>query len=117
MMMNSCKKIVAVLVCALAALPFARPSSLSVQTVQNRDGSSVSIRHFGDEHFHYTETVDGYLVTGDGDGSYVYVDGSGQASSVIAKNAVDRSKDDVDFLEGLDREAALKKYEEQNGGR
>lgn len=117
MMMNSCKKIVAVLVCALAALPFARPSSLSVQTVQNRDGSSVSIRHFGDEHFHYTETVDGYLVTGDGDGSYVYVDGSGQASSVIAKNAVDRSKDDVGFLEGLDREAALKKYEEQNGGR
>ena len=70
MMMNSCKKIVAVLVCALAALPIARPASMAVQTVQNKDGSSVSIRHFGDEHYHYTETADGYLVTG-ADGFYV----------------------------------------------
>lgn len=116
MMMDSCKKIVAVLVCALAALPFARPASMAVQTVQNKDGSSVSIRHFGDEHYHYTETADGYLVTG-ADGYYVYVDASGKASSVVAKNAADRSADDIKFLEGLDQEAARKNHKELNGGR
>ena len=83
-----------VVVCAFAVQLFAHPASMAVQTVQNKDGSSVSIRHFGDEHYHYTETTDGYLIAGEG-GNYVYVDASGKPSSVIAKNVVDRSEDDV----------------------
>ncbi len=106
--------LVALVFCAVAT--FARPASMAVQTVQNKDGSSVSIRHFGDEHYFFTETVDGYLVIGDG-GNYVYVDESGRPSSVVAKNAVDRSADDVEFLEGLDQEAARKKHKELNGER
>ena len=113
---NFIRDLVAVLaICA--GLAFARPASLTVQTVQNRDGSSVSIRHFGDEHYHFTETTDGYLVDSDGSGNYVYVDATGRASSVIAKNAVDRSADDVKFLEGLDREAARKNHKEIYGER
>lgn len=105
-----------VVVCAFAVQLFAHPASMAVQTVQNKDGSSVSIRHFGDEHYHYTETTDGYLIAGEG-GNYVYVDASGKPSSVIAKNVVDRSEDDVKFLEGLDQEAVRKNHKKLNGSR
>ena len=88
------KKSVVVALAICAGVVFARPASMAVQTVQNKDGSSVSIRHFGDEHYHFTETADGYLVTGDGEGNYVYVDASGKPISVLAKNAVDRSDAD-----------------------
>lgn len=111
------KKSVVVALAICAGVVFARPASMAVQTVQNKDGSSVSIRHFGDEHYHFTETADGYLVTGDGEGNYVYVDASGKPSSVVAKNAVDRSDADVKFLEGLDQEAVRKNHKNLNGGR
>ena len=78
-------------VCALVIPASARPAAPGFQTVSNKDGSSVSIRHFGDEHYFYTETSDGFLVTGNGDGSYVYVGEDGTASDVIAKNPADNA--------------------------
>ena len=104
-------------VCALVIPANARPAAPGFQTVSNKDGSSVSIRHFGDEHYHYTETSDGMLVTGNGDGSYVYVGEDGTASDVIAKNVADRTSEEKAFLDGLNQEAVHQKHQELNGGR
>ena len=104
-------------VCALVIPANARPAAPGFQTVSNKDGSSVSIRHFGDEHYHYAETSDGFLVTGNGDGSYVYVGEDGTASDVIAKNPADRTTEEKTFLNGLNQEAVHQKHQELNGGR
>lgn len=104
-------------VCSLVSQVGARPAAPGFQTISNKDGSSVSIRHFGDEHYHYTETSDGMLVMGNGDGSYVYVGEDGSASNVIAKNAVDRTSEEKAFLDGLNQEAVHQKHQELNGGR
>ena len=103
--------------CALVSQVSARPAAPGFQTISNKDGSSVSIRHFGDEHYHYAETSDGMLVTGDGDGSYVYVGEDGLASDVIAKNVADRTPEEKTFLNGLNQEAVRQKHQELNGDR
>lgn len=103
--------------CTLVSQVCARPAAPGFQTISNKDGSSVSIRHFGDEHYHYAETSDGYLVMGNGDGSYVYVGEDGLASKVIAKNAVDRTPEEKSFLNGLNQEAVRQKHQELNGDR
>ena len=101
----------------LASLSFARPAPPGVETVQNKDGSSVSVRYFGDEHYHYAETSDGYLVAIDSVGNYVYVNENGSLSGVVAKNAVDRTEKEKSFLNGLNQETARQKHKELNGGR
>jgi hypothetical protein len=101
----------------LASLSFARPAPPGVETVQNNNGSSVSVRYFGDEHYHYAETTDGYLVAIDSAGNYVYVNENGSLSGVVAKNAVDRTEKEKSFLNGLDQEAAHQNHKELKGGR
>ena len=103
--------------CALVSQVSARPAAPGFQTISNKDGSSVSIRHFGDEHYFFTETSDGLLVVGDGNGSYVYVGEDGTPSKFIAKNPVDRTAEEKAFLNGLNQEAVHQKHQELNGGR
>ena len=103
--------------CTLVSQVNARPAAPGFQTISNKDGSSVSIRHFGDEHYHYAETSDGYLVMGNGDGSYVYVGEDGLASKVIAKNVADRTPEEKSFLSSLNQEAVRQKHQELNGDR
>ena len=103
--------------CTLVSQVNARPAAPGFQTISNKDGSSVSIRHFGDEHYHYAETSDGYLVMGNGDGSYVYVGEDGLASKVVAKNVADRTPEEKSFLSSLNQEAVRQKHQELNGDR
>ena len=102
---------------ALVTQAFARPAAPSFQTLSNKDGSSVTIRYFGDEHYHYAETSDGYLVMLDSAGNCVYVGEDGGPSGVIAKNVEDRTDKEKSFLNGLNQEAAHQKHEELRGGR
>ena len=104
-------------VCTLVSQVGARPAAPGFQTVSNKDGSSVSVRHFGDEHYFFTETSDGFLVTGDGNGSYVYVGEDGTPSKFIAKNPADRTAEEKSFLNELNQEAVRQKHQELNGGR
>ena len=48
--------------CMLASPSFARPAATGIETIRNCDGSSISVRYSGDEHYHYAETSDGILV-------------------------------------------------------
>ena len=102
---------------ALASLSYARPAEIGAITVQNKDGSFVSVQEFGDEHYHFVETSDGILVMRDGNGNYVYVNEDGEASAIVAKDAADRTEEESAFLNGLDQKTVHKNHKERYGGR
>ena len=113
------KKFVSTLlfVCVWATVAVARPAAPGVTTVKNSDGSSLSFLRFGDEHYHFLETEDGYLVTDDGKGGYAYVDELGEVSEFVAKDAAYRTDKENAFLRGLDQKAAHQNYQKLHGDR
>ena len=98
-------------VCAFVTQANARPALPDFRTVSNKDGSTVTIRYLGDEHFLYAETSDGYLVTYDSLGNCVYVGEDGKASNVVARNVAERTDAEKAFLNGLNQEAARENHE------
>ncbi|VBB48046.1 M6 family metalloprotease domain protein [uncultured Paludibacter sp.] len=71
-------------------------------TVNQPDGKTLTIQMHGDEFYKYRTTSDGYLVTQNAEGFYVYanvdVQGRITASSKVAKNQDQRDASDVKFL-------------------
>ena len=48
------------------------------------DGTTLSIRMYGDERFHYLTTLDGYVIAQKEDGFYYYVDFSSTGARVLS---------------------------------
>lgn len=71
-------------------------------TITQPDGVKLTIKINGDEFFKYRTTADGYLVTQNASGYYVYasIDAQGKmiASAQVAKNADKRNAADAQFL-------------------
>ena len=64
-------------------------------TVTQPDGSQLTIKVHGDESFHYTTTLDGFLVRKDKDGFFKYYDFSTQSiTQQIANNIETRSQEE-----------------------
>lgn len=91
-------------------LCFARPANTKIVSVKNADGSELSVRYFGDEHFYYAKTTDGFIVAVDKNKNYVYVNNSGEASNVIANNKEFRSEQELQFIKNLDKEKVKANY-------
>ena len=75
-------------------------------TVTQPDGTTITLRIHGDEEMDYTTTTDGYTVVMNQDGYYVYAlleEGSLVPTQVVARNAAERSLDEVSFLSGVQR--------------
>lgn len=85
-------------------------------TVDNA-GDSLTIRNVGDEHYRYTETLDGYLVIRGEDGVYRYATEEGVAGNVKAKNADRRRVEEKNYLEGIRREKVRNAHFEKNPDR
>lgn len=92
---------------------WAFPANPTPYSIDNA-GDSLTLRNGGDEHYRYTQTVDGYLVISDSDGVYYYVDEEGEASSVKAKNADLRDAFDKSFLQKLDKSKVRKSHQKKN---
>lgn len=105
------------LVGLVPALSLAAPANPRPVVFTQKDGSTVTIRHYGDEHYHFTKTMDGILVTGDGDGSYVYADAEGKPSSYIAKDPEKRTPAEIEFLKTLKQSEVHSKHKALNGNR
>lgn len=88
---------------------WAYPSNPLPVSVDNGE-HSLSIRRLGDEHHRYTQTLDGYLIVRGVDGLYYYADESGTSSGVKAKNTEDRSLQEKNFLQKLDREKIFRAH-------
>ncbi len=74
-------------------------------TINQADGSTLTIRLHGDEFFHYRTSLDGYLVQEHADGLYYYAsfDAAGKltAERVQAKEIAERTTADQQFLRNL----------------
>ena len=86
-------------VCTAFAIP-AHPGAI---TVQQPDGSTLTLRLIGDEWLHFTTTADGYTVVKGSDGYYRYADvlnGQLTATSQVAHDAAGRQAAERAFLAG-----------------
>ena len=93
----------------LAVQCFANPASNNPFTLKQPDGSTVQAREVGDEWFSFIETADGYILQKDRLGFYAYADENGESSGIYARDAQNRSPEDVLFINGLDQDAIYKK--------
>ena len=84
----------------LTAGLWAAPANPTPYSVWN-DGDSLTLRNLGDEHYRYTQTIDGYLVVSDSNGIFYYANEKGVASKVKAKNAQLRTSAEKNFLNNL----------------
>ena len=76
--------------------------------VTQPDGTTLTLRLFGDEWQHITITTDGYTVLKNGQGYYVYAqvnNGQLEESSLVARNADSRTASDREFLDSVGKMA------------
>ena len=76
------------------------------------DGSAITVLLYGDEKFHYTTTIDGFLVRENIDGFLYYtqidtVEGSIALSSFRANDPEKRTAEELTFLQQLNKEKLL----------
>lgn len=89
-------------VCNMMAVP-AHPKAV---TVQQPDGSTLTVRLHGDEWRNFTATSDGYTVVRNQHGSYVYAtleNGQLQPTSLTAHDAAERTAEEQAFLSGISK--------------
>lgn len=100
-----------------ATYSVARPAFPSAKCAPQDDSSCVTVQEFGDEHYHYMTTMDGYLVSYDSASRLVYADSNGEPSAIRASNADKRSDTEKKFLKGLNQRRVLDKHKMKNGNR
>ena len=86
---------------------FSRPAYQGTKRVQQPDGSYVTIRLVGDEYRSFNTTSDGYTLTRNDRGYYVYahldVDGRLAPTELVAHDAEERTMEDKAYLESVGR--------------
>jgi len=92
------------------AITAARPASPVATCIPQSNGDCLTILQYGDEHYHYATTIDGYLVVRDSINDYVYADANATASGRKAHNADKRSTSDKSFLNGLNQREIIGKH-------
>lgn len=113
-------KYIFLLVFSLVIQPaaFAVPATPYPVKVIQPDGSELTIRIHGDEHFSYKTTLDGYLVVSDDEGKYSYAktdaDGKLVSAGIQAKNIENRSKNDIKKLREIPNDSTYQKIAVQN---
>lgn len=90
----------ALAISATAAL--AMPAKPGLHTYRNPDGSQITLRLIGDEHFHTYITTDGLTVARAADGYFKYRSAQG-ISSMRASDPADRPAAETDFLNTASR--------------
>ena len=104
------RKFIVGVILSLSVMPvaYAIMANPNPITITHPDGSQLTIRMHGDENFHYTTTLDGYLVRRDVDGYFKYYDfESRRLTPQVASNATERNTQEVKLLSAL---APAKKY-------
>ena len=83
--------------------------------VTQPDGTTLTIRLYGDEWFNYTTTEDGFMIVKNQQNFYVYatVSQTGQVfpTNLIARNEDARNVSDVNFLKSLDTKSDISRLQ------
>lgn len=99
-----------------AAATYAKPYLPLPQTRAQADGSTLTVKTHGDEHFRYTTTADDLLVV-DSAGILFFADNEGRNSGRRAKEADERTRDDLEFLEKVNQAEAVRALHRRTGDR
>lgn len=98
-----------ILFCWVEAL--AVPAKRFTRTVQQSDGTSLTIILCGDEYLHYYSTDDGYPVLQGQDGGFRYARFYQQTlapTDVLAHNSTERDNEERQYVKGLDEDVQLR---------
>lgn len=101
--------------CVTGAL--AHPANPFEKKHVQSDGSTLSVRTLGDEHYHFMQTADGLLVERDSAGDFVYVGNDGLRSGVKAKDPALRDSEESAFVAGIDQTVAREAHRAKKGER
>ena len=102
--------------CAFSLLTLALNAGAVMATPEtifhnNPDGSKIQIRIYGDEHFSYRTTPDGYIVATDNTGRLRYMatdtEGNLRISNQTVSDISSRSDSETRFLDTIDKEQIL----------
>ena len=84
---------------------FSVPAKPVITKVLQKNGTEISIRQHGDEHFHFKTTEDGILITENADGIFEYAkmseNGDISSTGILAKNKDARSNEEISFTNTL----------------
>lgn len=101
---------------AMPLAAMAVPAKPGPMQVTQADGSTITIRLYGDEYHHFCTTDDGYLLTSD-NGIYCYADVDAQgrtiSSGLKASDAAARTAEAKAWLKGIDMTRVLGTMEQQ----
>ena len=90
---------------------FAVPAKQSPFTITLTDGTTLTVRLFGDEHSHYYTSLDHYLLIQDADGYFYYAESNSenklQRSPYKVKDIDQRTLVEKNFLATIDKEHLL----------
>lgn len=98
---------------------YAIPAKPVLLTKTLSDGSTLSAYLHGDEDFHYYTTADDYLLLPDEKGCFYYAmekEGRLVASPFRAKDRLQRTDDERQFLKSVDKTKLLSAFEQQKSG-
>ena len=94
---------------------FAVPAIPTPIEVTQPDGTTLTIRLIGDESFHYTTTLDGFLIVKNQEDAFVYAtvsqNGELQPTERIAHNESQRSAADQRFLQTLNTDENISRLQ------
>ena len=92
---------------------FAGPAYPYPVNIIQSDGSKITILLKGDEHFHYSQTTDGFIITQNTKGIYEYADidtsNKIKPSGVKAKNENERDAKDIQYVQTLKKGKILER--------
>ncbi|MFI3298159.1 MAG: M6 family metalloprotease domain-containing protein, partial [bacterium] len=98
----------ALLFVSICITTFAVPAKPGIIEIFQPDGTSLSISLFGDPFFNYKTTSDGYLITQNNEGYYVYAQYDEEntlvATSTRANNLENRSASEVAFTKSIGKQ-------------
>lgn len=99
----------------------AKPAKPGLIEVSQPDGTPLSIQIIGDEKHHFTISSDGYFLTTDSEGYYVYAlpsdDGFIIPSTIKASNPINRTAETDGFIKSINVEKIKNIYEKNSGER
>ncbi len=101
---------------ALTSNLWAEPENPTPYTIDNQ-GDTLTIQRYGDEHYNFVQTIDGFLIIQDSTGCFYYGDETGHMTSIKAKGEGSRSARDWKFLKSLDRKKTFRSHRTNNPDR
>ena len=110
------KSVIFLLLFLVAQMTWAVKAQRGPSKIKQKDGTTLTIRSWGDAHFHYSTTMDGVLLYHEGYDYFiakVEEDGTLSNTGILAHNQDQRTEEEKAAIAQQDREKFFQQEEEQ----